>query len=355
MDEIHDDAASIYPSDAPDSDIENYNPKDLSRENNTKPFGKYAKSEEGNHTHIQRNSELQCSDTIRTNGLSQSFIQSDEISDSQETMNISDTASLNGTEELHKNYPTSEETVTLAPLVEDENGTVPIKIILHEPHIHGKNEENDYQEFTVLQTGNPDYHGHLKNWDWSENNNNKSEEKGVHMIVSEESTEQSVEVVHHKSPKRRKRKRKKTKGKFQRSNWMMTHIHETAEHLTTQDSYLLQEENATRSLNAYLNQTKNCELSQSCEGAPSNSLVQESHQSPNAQYDIFVERNSMVELVNQTQKLVDWYHKQNVNDTSSEEEHGRSNILKARIIEHYSKLLPWLHFNLTPKSEKSSL
>lgn len=52
---------------------------------------------------------------------------------------------------------------TLSPLIERNDGTIPIRIILHHPHEH--NHENGIvseHEYIVLQTGNPAYHGHLE-------------------------------------------------------------------------------------------------------------------------------------------------------------------------------------------------
>jgi len=52
---------------------------------------------------------------------------------------------------------------TLLPLSEQNDGTVPIRIILHHPHEHhyGNGTVVGY-EYVVLQTGNPTYHGHLE-------------------------------------------------------------------------------------------------------------------------------------------------------------------------------------------------
>jgi hypothetical protein len=52
---------------------------------------------------------------------------------------------------------------TLSPLIERNDGTVPIRVILHYPHEHRhENEIVSEHEYIVLQTGNPAYHGHLE-------------------------------------------------------------------------------------------------------------------------------------------------------------------------------------------------
>jgi len=51
----------------------------------------------------------------------------------------------------------------LLPLSEQNDGTVPIRIILHHPHEHHyENGRVVGYEYVVLQTGNPTYHGHLE-------------------------------------------------------------------------------------------------------------------------------------------------------------------------------------------------
>lgn len=52
---------------------------------------------------------------------------------------------------------------TLSPLIERNDGTIPIRVILRFPHEHRR--ENGIvseHEYIVLQTGNPAYHGHLE-------------------------------------------------------------------------------------------------------------------------------------------------------------------------------------------------
>ncbi|KAJ9580612.1 hypothetical protein L9F63_024227 [Diploptera punctata] len=51
---------------------------------------------------------------------------------------------------------------TLSPLEGKKDGNVPIRVIMHSPHSHIRNGTVTKYEYLVLQTGNPQYHGHVE-------------------------------------------------------------------------------------------------------------------------------------------------------------------------------------------------
>lgn len=149
-----------------------------------------------------------------------------------------------------------------------------------------------------------------KNWNWFEPQNSASGEP----YSTENSNSESVEVVHQvKPPKTGKKRRKKAKTKD------------------------LKTDNLVRE--PLFNQNVDCKKLEKS----SNALVPQTFCDSNSQEVI---HDSMEALVNQTQRLFDWYQRQIENGTSSEEEYEKSNVLKEKIIEHYSRLLPWLNFKL---------
>lgn len=153
-----------------------------------------------------------------------------------------------------------------------------------------------------------------RNWDWSQSRSQHHVNEGT----SDERNEQSVEVVH--------------------EVWKSSERNSNAQTEAIKNALLdVIEPDGHSSSNIIVKDHK---------AVLADSLAQE----PSGDSDSReITQNSMEELMNQTQKLFDWYQKQIENGTSSEEEYERSNILKFKIIEHYSRLLPWLNYKLTPK------
>jgi hypothetical protein len=78
---------------------------------------------------------------------------------------------------------------TLLPLSEQNDGTIPIRIILHHPHEHHyKNGRVAGYEYVVLQTGNPTYHGHLEETVIPEEETTYKNEKGLDTADADKQT-----------------------------------------------------------------------------------------------------------------------------------------------------------------------
>ncbi|XP_034255499.1 selenoprotein P-like [Thrips palmi] len=253
----------------------------------------------GNETNTKEAQRLQevTKERENGNGLPGSFKHNTEASESQEilqmhntTLNLGDTDSLErSTEPRKRDQKTSEpEGQKLEVIANGEH----VKIY--------NNSQMPKPEDGQSQLGSQDYLGHIKNWDWSENQNQSIMSGG-----SIKSTEQSVEVVHQENHSKEKKKRKKRKRKG-------------------------------KGTPAYC-------ASLDCSQSSNNDLLQNSNS-----YE--ASDTSMEKLVNETQKLFDWYQQQIEN---GEEEYERTNILKVKIIDHYRKLLPWLNFKLAPKADNS--
>jgi len=93
---------------------------------------------------------------------------------------------------------------TLLPLIEQNDGTVPIRIILHHPHEHHyKNGRVAGYEYVVLQTGNPTYHGHLEETVIPEEETPYKNKTGLDTADADKQT----------SPRKQKEKKKHNKAK----------------------------------------------------------------------------------------------------------------------------------------------
>jgi hypothetical protein len=78
---------------------------------------------------------------------------------------------------------------TLSPLIETNDGTVPIRVILHYSHKH--HHENGIvseHEYMVLQTGNPAYHGHLEKTPIAGQETPDKDEKGLDTAEADKQT-----------------------------------------------------------------------------------------------------------------------------------------------------------------------
>lgn len=223
--------------------------------------------DESNQTAIRTN-PLQGDTPNRENGLTHSFIQTTDVPKPQEIFEMYENASRRLSAAQKRSLSHRAESVNLALVAQG----------------HTKSMQQPHDD--IVQG----YLGHMRNWDWTENQNNQSDIAG-----SEESAEQSVEVVLQSNPSKSKN-RNKNKGIV-----------------------------------------KDCALLEQCQGELSGS-----YEASDA---------SMEKLVNQTQLLIDWYQQQTENGTSSEEKYEISDIVKFKIIEHYRKLWPWLNYRLAPKVE----
>lgn len=91
---------------------------------------------------------------------------------------------------------------TLSPLIERNDGTIPIRVILYNPHEHRhENGIVSQHEYIVLQTGNPAYHGHLEKTPIHGQETSDKDEKGLGTAEADKQTS------------RRKHKGKKNHGK----------------------------------------------------------------------------------------------------------------------------------------------
>jgi hypothetical protein len=116
---------------------------------------------------ISNTQELNMADHHR-NGLHKNEkTMSEGMMEDMETVSLESSKNINrmSTNDLHQDdkEPEPDMSHTLSPLIERNDGTIPIRVILHSPHEH--HHENGIvseHEYIVLQTGNPAYHGHLE-------------------------------------------------------------------------------------------------------------------------------------------------------------------------------------------------
>lgn len=233
------------------------------------------------------------------NGLANSFIHNIETSGSKEIFQMHNNTTLNPSQNVSptRSSESRDQRVNFESvgMVNGENATV-----------YGSTDIPKSEDGQSQTEAQQDYLGNIKNWDWSDNQN-QSKMSGPSL----KSTEQSVEVVHQEnhSPGKKKRQKKKYKGKTISNSLPSTSLE--------------------------------------CGQISNNALLQNISGNSNS-YE--ASDTSMEKLVNETQKLFDWYQQQIEN---GEEEHERTNILKVKIIDHYRKLLPWLNFKLAPKFDNS--
>jgi hypothetical protein len=115
---------------------------------------------------------------------------------------------------------------TLSPLIERNDGTVPIRVILHYPHEH--HHENGIvseHEYMVLQTGNPAYHGHLEKTPIAGQETPGKDEKGLDTAEADKQTS------------RRKLKGRKNHGKLKISTQEIRNTTESHEERSAEKIY----------------------------------------------------------------------------------------------------------------------
>lgn len=258
----------------------------------------------GDETNMKAGQLLQGVTQERENGLPHSFTLNTRASESQDILKMHQNATSN----LIKNVPEVK-----SPETRDRGKDEPV-IWESEDIAKGKRptiqvnsqlpKSEDVQGQLEVQQ---DYLRQIKNWDWSENQN-QNNISGASM----KSVELSVEVVHQENRSKEKKKKRKKKKHKEKG----THV--------------------------------NCASSE-CSQVSNNGLLQNLSGNSNS---FEASDDSMEKLVNETQKLFDWYQQQIEN---GEEEYERTNILKVKIIDHYRKLLPWLNFKLAPKFNNSQV
>lgn len=92
--------------------------------------------------------------------------------------------STSSTEEQTDNY--IQRTTESSGENDSENDVMPIKIIMHAPHVHLDEKPCQRHEYLVLKFGQPEYHGHLEYNDDSASNETYEAESGSGESVSDE-------------------------------------------------------------------------------------------------------------------------------------------------------------------------
>lgn len=197
----------------------------------------------------------------------------------------------------------------------------PLALTMRKGSTAGNNTEKDLdQQGNYLPHESHQDVKNERNWSWFGMVNNQNDLRNG---SSTESDGQSVEVVHHIKHSKRKKRRKSRKR-----------------------SKEVNKETATvfMDITRTVNYSTECTASSECAGVLGNTTAKDSSSTA---YTPEV-NESLERYVNDTQKLLDWYQKETEQYILDEE---RSNILKRKLIEHYSKFIPWLTYRLAPENE----
>jgi len=276
---------------------------------------------------------------------------------------------INAEEDTHNEQPATStygpvnESVPLLPLAE-VNGKIPIRVIYRDPHKHADREGE--QDYVVLQTGNPNYHGHLKKTAETSELRNTAEEP---TNILQEPTN-TLEEPKHILEESTNRARQPTEA-LQGPRKELTNALDTVE--TVNNSIRVEIE---------INDIEKLNLTMSRESADSVELVatvepyfsekvqvtaddlvdedvsmsrgwsrqnrkkrrrkQRRKYRPSiesAEYEWSATTPSIVQLVEERQRDIDSEH--NMLDVTEQDD-----IVKLKIIESYRRLVPWLDYDL---------